>query len=61
MKYLAYYENYLKSLAQELKLPIYDANGDNFINIKDYENILSVYFHGKIRLGTNNTMEERRR
>ena len=48
MKYLAYYENYLKSLAQELKLPIYDANGDNFINIKDYENILSVYFHGKI-------------
>ena len=48
MKYLAYYENYLKFLAEDLKLPIHDANGDGFTNIKDYENILSVYFHGKI-------------
>lgn len=48
MKYLAYYENYLKLVAEDLNLPVTDINGDNFINISDYENILSVYFHGKI-------------
>ena len=43
MKYLAYYENYLKSLAQELKLPIYDANGDIDIPILpgDHINIVA--------------------
>lgn len=45
---LAYYENYLKLLAQDLTLPIHDVNGDNITNIEDYENILKVYFHGKI-------------
>lgn len=48
MKYLAYYENYLRLVAEDLNLPVTDVNGDNFVNISDYENILKVYFHGKI-------------
>ena len=48
VKYLAYYENYLKLLADDLKLPITDANGDQLINITDYEKLLNVYFHGNI-------------
>ena len=46
--YLAYYENYLKLVTQDLNLPVTDVNGDSFINIEDYENILKVYFHGSI-------------
>lgn len=47
-KYLAYYENYLKMVAHDLNLPVVDCNGDDIINIADYENILKVYFRGKI-------------
>ena len=46
--YLAYYENYLKLVIADLNLPVTDTNGDSFINIEDYENILKVYFHGNI-------------
>lgn len=44
---IAYYENYLRFLAQDLTLPIHSFDGKD-INLEDYEHILKVYFHGKI-------------